>query len=77
MQVNTSLEDKLRGYGMYKVGTTGKAPDPENRPSMLYFTDRQKWFAWEAAWEETGGDHKKAQENYVKHTEKLNSVTIE
>eukprot|EP00928_Gymnodinium_smaydae_P081217 TRINITY_DN64770_c0_g1_i1.p2 TRINITY_DN64770_c0_g1~~TRINITY_DN64770_c0_g1_i1.p2 ORF type:complete len:105 (+),score=35.12 TRINITY_DN64770_c0_g1_i1:89-403(+) len=76
-KVSTTFEQRSRGYGLYKVATLGVPPKDEDCPSVVNVMQverRQKWFAHEAAWKETGGDPKKAQELYIKFTEEVNGL---
>ena len=76
-KVSTTFEQRARGYGLFKAGTTGQAPHEKDLPSIanvLKVERRQKWFAHEAAWKECGGDYKKAQELYIKFVEEVNSL---
>merc|ERR1712187_824209 len=68
---------KLRGYGLYKVATTGTAPEAADCPSVLNVLQaekRQKWLAHEAAWKETNGDAALAQLTYVRYTEECQGM---
>jgi len=77
-KVSLSTEQLLRGYGYYKVATTRKPPNEEDLPSRLsmQLQKRQKWFAHEAAWKESSGDFRRAQELYIAFTEESNSLDV-
>ena len=52
-------------------------PDKNDCPSVMNVMaveKRQKWFAYEAAWAECGGDTEKAQQLYVTHTEQCQGL---
>ena len=72
-KVSVSFSARARGYGLFKVGTTGVAPSESDKPGILSIERRQKWFAWEAAWKEVDGDYKKAQELYIVFVEETNN----
>ena len=80
-KVSVSMDTKLRGYGLYKLVTTGgKKPDEKDLPSianLLQIDNRQKWFAHEAAYKECGDDVAKAEELYIAFTEQTCNVTID
>jgi len=72
--VSMDTANKLRGYGLYKVATTGKGPVAAEKPNMFQVIERQKWYAHEAAFRETGGDAASAQTLYVAFVLEVNGL---
>ena len=78
----------MTGVGVCPLHTTRTAtshdappclagPDKNDCPSVMNVMaveKRQKWFAYEAAWAECGGDTEKAQQLYVTHTEQCQGL---
>ncbi|XP_059645432.1 acyl-CoA-binding protein isoform X1 [Cornus florida] len=63
---NTSNENKLILYGLYKQATVG--PVDTSRPGMFNMRDRAKWDAWKAV---EGKSKEEAMSDYITKVKQL------